>query len=306
MIDIGARRTEQLLPYGALVDEILHVIQRNREGAVQWIERNGITLASGTSVWSMIAADEEIAVNKTVTINPANAALGRTTVGGQVAVFDTTCGAPLMVLDGPALTARRTAAVSSLAVRALRGDARSALVVGSGVSARAHVECLAEQNGIRMFYLYGRNPGTVNRLAQFARGLGVECLVASDMAEVAGKVDVVVTATSSAAPVLSGTAWNRQLIVAVGAYQAGMAELSANIVQSAEAIVVDHLEAAQREAGDLIQAEVDWSRVRVLEDVLTDPLPNHCGRHRIFKSVGHSLWDLAAARVARRRMGSAK
>jgi len=305
MIDIGARRTEQLLPYGALVDEILHVIQRNREGAVQWIQRNGVTLASGTSVWSMIAADEEIAVNKTVTINPANAALGRATVGGQVAVFDTTCGASLMVLDGPTLTARRTAAVSSLAVRALRGDAGSALVVGSGVSARAHVECLAAQNGIRMFYLYGRNSGTVNRLAQFARGLGVECLVASDMAEVAGKVDVVVTATSSAAPVLSGTAWDRQLIVAVGAYQAAMAELSANIVQSAEAIVVDHLEAAQREAGDLIQAEVDWSRVRVLEDVLADPLPDHGGRHRIFKSVGHSLWDLAAARVARRRMGSA-
>jgi ornithine cyclodeaminase/alanine dehydrogenase-like protein (mu-crystallin family) len=155
-----------------------------------------------------------------------------------------------------------------------------------------------------MFYLYGRNSGTVNRLAQFARGLGVECLVASDMAEVAGKVDVVVTATSSAAPVLSGTAWDRQLIVAVGAYQAAMAELSANIVQSAEAIVVDHLEAAQREAGDLIQAEVDWRRVRVLEDVLTDPLPDHGGRPRIFKSVGHSLWDLAAARVARRRVGS--
>lgn len=304
MIDIGARRTEQLLPYADLVDEILLVIARNRDGAVQWVARNGITLASGTSVWSMIAADEEVAVNKTVTINPLNAVLGRTTVGGQVAVFDTTSGAPLMVLDGPTLTARRTAAVSSLAVRSLRGDARSALIIGSGVSAKAHVECLVELNAIRRIYLHGRNSGTVNRLAQFARGLGVECTVVEAISEVSPGVDVIVTATSSASPVLIDAPVSGQLIVAVGAYRPTMAELSADIVRTASAVVVDDLDAARREAGDLIQAAVDWTTVQVLEAVLDQPQRTHGAAHRIFKSVGHSLWDLAAARVVRRRMNS--
>lgn len=306
MIDIGARRTEQLLPYGELVDEIVHVLRRSREGSVQWVERNGVTLASGTSIWSMVAADEEIAVNKTVTVNPSNRALGQSTVGGQVSIFDTRSGAPLMVLDGPMLTARRTAAVSSLAVRALRSDATTALVVGAGVSARAHIECLVEVNGLRRFHLYGRNAGAVGRLVQFSRGLGVQCEIASDLAKAARECDVVVTATSSPTPVLPSEIDGDPLLVAVGAYQASMAELPANLVRRAGLVVVDDLEAAKREAGDLIQAGVEWRNVRELATVLEDSQMHRDGRIRIFKSVGHSLWDLAAARVAQRRLKPAQ
>jgi 1-piperideine-2-carboxylate/1-pyrroline-2-carboxylate reductase [NAD(P)H] len=39
-----------------------------------------------------------------------------------------------------------------------------------------------------------------------------------------------------------------------------------------------------------------WARARTLLDVLDDP-PNTPGP-RVFKSVGHAMFDLAAARVA--------
>ncbi len=72
------------------------------------------------------------------------------------------------------------------------------------------------------------------------------------------------------------------------------------VLVSNSTVVVDTMEGAKEEAGDLIQSEKEgvfrWSGVTELEEVLR-------GRDRpsgtvVFKSVGHSLWDLAAARTA--------
>jgi 1-piperideine-2-carboxylate/1-pyrroline-2-carboxylate reductase [NAD(P)H] len=61
--------------------------------------------------------------------------------------------------------------------------------------------------------------------------------------------------------------------------------------------VVDDPVGAKHEAGDLIQAGVDWRAVSPLAKALngefstTNPV--------LFKSVGCAAWDLAACRVAR-------
>jgi 1-piperideine-2-carboxylate/1-pyrroline-2-carboxylate reductase [NAD(P)H] len=61
--------------------------------------------------------------------------------------------------------------------------------------------------------------------------------------------------------------------------------------------VVDDVEGARHEAGDLIQAGVDWTGVRALGDILAG---NKARPHGVpvFKTVGQAAWDLAAARVA--------
>ncbi len=75
-----------------------------------------------------------------------------------------------------------------------------------------------------------------------------------------------------------------------------MAEFPPELLHSRQ-VVVDDLGGARHEAGDLLQANVDWSRVRELSSVLatrSEPgaaLP-------VFKTVGQAAWDLAAARVA--------
>ena len=45
-----------------------------------------------------------------------------------------------------------------------------------------------------------------------------------------------------------------------------------------------------------MQAQIDWSRVVELQDALDAATPED--GPIIFKSVGHALWDLAAARLA--------
>ena len=67
-------------------------------------------------------------------------------------------------------------------------------------------------------------------------------------------------------------------------------------------LYVDTIEGVRSDGGDFIQAGVDWAQVTPLEDALGGPAPGH--GPIIFKSVGHALWDLAAAKLAVTRRSS--
>ena len=112
---------------------------------------------------------------------------------------------------------------------------------------------------------------------------------------------MVLTATTSATSVLPDFVGQNAFIAAVGAFKSSMAEVPPGLVRAAR-VIVDSLEGAQAEAGDLIQASIDWSAACALEDVLGEPRPAR--GPILFKSVGHALWDLAAARVAKARLNS--
>lgn len=85
-------------------------------------------------------------------MHPDNPARGLPCIQGEVLALDAATGLRLGLLDGPALTARRTAAASLLAARLLapRTPAKSTLLlVGAGVQARAHLEAFREGLGWR-------------------------------------------------------------------------------------------------------------------------------------------------------------
>ena len=69
---------------------------------------------------------------------------------------------------------------------------------------------------------------------------------------------------------------------------------------SSSLVFVDTMEGAKEEAGDLIQADqagaFEWEEATPLEEALhSTERPESTV---VFKSVGHALWDLAAARTA--------
>ncbi len=66
------------------------------------------------------------------------------------------------------------------------------------------------------------------------------------------------------------------------------------------ALYVDDLAGAKHEAGDFIQAGVDWASVTGIAALVggTVPLPA-ASTPVLFKSVGCAAWDLGACRVAR-------
>lgn len=292
----NAEETHALLPYPALADYLLSMLSDKKAGTAYAPERVAVPLATGGTLLLMPAADEQFAVTKLVTVHPRNASAGLPSVQADLLLMEAATGKRLAMLDGGAVTARRTAALSLLAARLLAPrSSGSLLVVGAGTQARAHLEAFCEGMDIDRVYVTSRNMAHAEELAAYATKINPQAEAVSHPEEVIEKASFIVTATTSAEPVLPENVRADAFVAAVGAYRPDMAELPPQLVRRAR-LYVDTLEGARAEAGDFIQAGVDWARVTPLEDALD--IPGGQGKPVVFKSVGHALWDLAAARLA--------
>lgn len=301
MQHLTAAQTRDRLDYGALADAIEAMARRAYRGEADAPARQILPLAADGTLLVMPAADNEIAMTKIVTVHAANGDLGLATLQGEMMVMDAATGQRYGLLDGATISGRRTAALSLLAARHLapRPDA-PLLIVGAGTQARAHLEAFQAGLGTRCVYIVSRTREPAEQLARYAATLGVEARVLDGIADAPADIGLYVTATTSTQPVLPDTLPADVFVAAVGAFRPGMAELSPALLAGA-AVVVDTRAGAQTEAGDLIQAAdtgaFEWDAMYELPTLLVEGIPTLRGPV-IFKSVGHSLWDLAAARLA--------
>ena len=67
-------------------------------------------------------------------------------------------------------------------------------------------------------------------------------------------------------------------------------------------LLADTLFGIEDEAGDLLQAGIDWAAVQPFETAIlqADAIRARAGSPLVFKSVGYALWDLAACVLASR------
>lgn len=289
---LDSEQTRQALPYARLVPAIADAVRQRAAGEIDAPARQVVPLGDGNVLLSMPAIGRDVGVTKLITVHAANARLGLPAIQGEVVVFDTATGRRLALLDGPTVTARRTAAVTLLGIATLAPRApRSALVIGTGVQAAAHVEALADYFGVADFRIAGSSAASAERFAQALRQRHPGVAVSPHGG--APDADVVVALTNSAVPVIPADLPPATLAVGVGAFKPEMAEFPPSLLHVRQ-IVVDDLEGARHEAGDLLQADVDWSRVWTLADAMAAQE----ARAYAFKTVGQASWDLAAARVA--------
>ncbi|MFM9923552.1 delta(1)-pyrroline-2-carboxylate reductase family protein [Variovorax sp. H27-G14] len=294
MRTLNAAQTAAALPYGALVKALLHMFESERRGEAHAAPRTAVPLAGGGALLLMPAAGPRFAALKTVSVHAGNAAIGLPVVQGEVTLMDAATGTRLLAMDGNVLTARRTAALSLAgAARAGRSVGGRMLLIGAGVQALAHAEAFAEVAGVRRLWVHARRQGHAEQLAQHMRALGVDANAIADAAGVAQEADLIVATTNASRPVVPSSVRPDATVIAVGAYRADMAEVPPELVRRC-AVFVDTLEGARAEAGDLIQAGIDWSTVQAFatasQAARTGPV--------LIKTVGHALWDLAAAQLA--------
>jgi ornithine cyclodeaminase len=292
---LDAAATAARLPYPALVQELRALLA---DPAVQVPQRIVQPLAGGASLFVMPGADASVAMTKLITFTPSNAGTKRPAIQGDVVVFDVATGERRLVLDGPTVTARRTAAVSALAAQALAPNTEGPLlIVGAGAQGHAHCEAFIEVLGVRDLRVASRSAASAQALVAHARALGADAKVVPDADSALADCALVVTCTPANAVVLRSLPRADTFLAAVGAFTPKMVELSPELCRHCAAsgtIVVDTPEAAH-EAGDLIQAGLDAGSFPTLRDVLD-------GRQArgpvLFKSCGWAGWDLAAARAA--------
>lgn len=293
------QQTAALLPYDKLVDTLSDTVVDYAAGRIVSPERLVIPLQQRGIMLSMPATATDIAIHKLVNVCPGNGALGLPTIHGQVGAYDSVTGQMLFSLDGPTVTGRRTAAISALGIRHLAVCAKAILLIGTGKQASHHVDALAALFPDATLYVKGSSPESAARFA--AAHASVAALVPLTSEPIPDDIDVVVTLTTARIPVYNEAARPGRLIVGVGAFTPEMAEIAVPVIDRSAVFVDDPL-GAKHEAGDLIQAKIDWNTVGALADVIGASRSGLDGRPIVFKSVGCAAWDLAAARLARQEL----
>jgi ornithine cyclodeaminase len=229
---------------------------------------------------------------KVVTVAPDNPSHGLPRIQAAYLLFDRETLALRAVLDGTALTALRTPAVSVAAViHQLPDRPLRVAVVGAGPQAIGHATTLATVRRLEDVTYLVRDP---SRTPLDAVRLG------SPRAEDALRTaDAVVCATSARSPVFDSAALRDDIVVvAVGSHQPDARELDASLLGRAT-VVVEDVATALREAGDVVLAIAEGALSPVdlvpMRDVLTGAVTVPADRPLVFKSVGMSWQDLAVA-----------
>ncbi len=295
-----AAATARLTPYAALVDALKSASIEYAQQRITSPERLVVPLNQGGILLSMPATAPDLAIHKLVNVCSGNGPRGLPTIHGQVMAFDADTGETLFILDGPTVTGRRTAAMSMLGVRTFAAATpREFLLIGTGTQALNHLEAIGELYPDARVWVKGSAPARAEAFCAAHRGKAFEVrpLAAPDAA-LPESVDTVIALTTSRQPVYGEAPRTSRLVIGVGAFTPEMVEIGARTIANS-ALFVDDEAGAKHEAGDFIQAGVDWSDVRGIAAVLDNLVPLQAQTPIVFKSVGCAAWDLAACRVAR-------
>ena len=296
----ASAETHAALPWAGLADALQAAFVRGAQVPL----RHAHALSPAYTLLLMPAWDDRLLVTKVVTVIPG----AESTVQATVLAVDRATGEPLALLDGEAVTLRRTAAASALAARHLaRPDADRLLVVGTGRlagwMARAHA---ALRPGLAQVAVWGRRGQAAQALAAALadEGLPARAVEPAGLERAVRDASLVCCATTAAEPVVRG-AWLAPgtHLDLVGAFQPAMREVDDEAVRRAR-IVVDTLAGALAEGGDLVQPLQRGviGREAIVGDLAGLLRGAFRGRRdareiTLFKSVGTALEDLAAARL---------
>src|SRR5437763_8838326 len=140
---------------------------------------------------------------KIVTVFPDNALRSLPAVLGTYLLLDAATGVPSALLDGTALTLRRTAAASALAAAFLaRPDSAVHLMVGTGALAPHLVAAHAAVRPIRQTLIWGRDRQKSVVLAAHLAGSGAVATAVDDLEEAAAAADIITCATLAREPLI--------------------------------------------------------------------------------------------------------
>jgi len=221
-----------------------------------------------------------------------------------VHLYRVSSGSLRAVIEADRLGMMRTGAAAGIATRWLaRSDAQVAGVFGAGWQAEGHIEALAAVRPLRRVKVFARRTEKLAAFcARMSARLGIEVIVAVSPEDVVRGSDIVSTVTTSAAPLFNaewlspGTHVN-----AAGSNSLIRRELGEDVLKRCSPIVVDSVDTALREAGDLLPL-LEKGRLHARE--LLELGEVICGRHAgrstddqitLFESQGMAIQDLAVA-----------
>ena len=209
MLLLNQQQVETLLDLERLIEALAPAMVDLSTGAVSMPQRV-VTPVPGEDG---LLADMPVYVpsagalsSKLVTVYPHNPQQGLPGHQALVLLFDPTTGTPLVLMDGTAITAMRTAAGSALATRLLaRPESEVLVIVGAGVQAWSHTLAMPRVRPIRKMRIVARDEHKGRVFARrAAETLGIPAGYFDSFAAAADGADIICATTHSAEPVVFG------------------------------------------------------------------------------------------------------
>ncbi len=221
-----------------------------------------------------------------------------------VHVFSAASGALRVVVEADYLGMMRTGAASGVATRWLaRPDAEVLGVFGAGWQAEGNIEAVAAVRKLRKVKVFARN---AERLAGFCAKmtdrLQIDVVPGASPEDTVRGSDIISTITTASTPLFDaewlspGTHIN-----AAGSNSLIRREVGEDVLKVSRPIVVDSVETALKEAGDLLpvmeKGRLNERQLVELGDVI---LGRHPGRSKpeditLFESQGMAIQDISVA-----------
>lgn len=304
---IDAQEQAKLLNMEEIVDAVAESLKAYSEGKTNTPLRYSLPFNEDNRYLVMPALSDELKIVglKTVTVAPNNTKIGKNTIVGSVILSDYETGETLAVLEGSYLTKIRTGAISGVATRYLaRENAKTLCVIGTGDQAQGLIEAVLAVRDIERIQFYNR---TYDKAVNFSKQIEkdhehLNLVVCDDVETAIADADIIVTATNAQAPVFKQHLAQGVHVNAVGSFKPDMQELPSQAIVDADKVVVEAVEAALEETGDLINpvSEGVFGRNHLygeLGHIVASKLEGRVSEDEItiFKSVGVAIVDIVVA-----------
>jgi ornithine cyclodeaminase/alanine dehydrogenase-like protein (mu-crystallin family) len=225
-------------------------------------------------------------------------------------LYNTESGKLDAVIQPSAVAWIRTGAASGLATRYMaRPDASVVGVIGSGHQAITQLEGVCAVRPVKQVKVFSRTPEHRESFAKEAEDqLGVEVVPVASADDCVRGSQIVITITNSREPVFDGELLEPGThINAAGSNSFIRRELDETTIRRADRIVVDNLEQAKMECGELLWAAergaFHWQQAVELHDVVGGLVSGRPGDEAItlFESQGIGIEDTAASAYVLRK-----
>jgi ornithine cyclodeaminase/alanine dehydrogenase-like protein (mu-crystallin family) len=251
----------------------------------------------------MPCIDERYWVTKLVSFCPENRKLGKPSICGTVVLNDSRTGELLAIMDGPAITALRTAAVSAVGIKYLSPEKASSLgLVGAGIQGLQQARFACQVRNIEQITVYDISRTALrNFMDRAAEEMpGVPVTAAGDATEVCFRSEIIITATNAVHPVFPEQEGllHGKTVVAIGSYKPMNRELPVDLFTQIDRVFIDTSHGIT-ESGDLMypvkEGLIREADMHPLGDLLSGQVgPGHSPT-RLFKTTGSAVYDLYAA-----------
>ncbi|MCL4346164.1 MAG: ornithine cyclodeaminase [Candidatus Thermoplasmatota archaeon] len=225
---------------------------------------------------------------------------GRNGVKFVVIMFQEKDPDNFFVIEADRLGQMRTGALPAAVTKKVHGGG-DFLLIGSGFQAETQMEAMALTVKLERASVYSRNHDHASRFVdKMSALLGIEISVCGNLSEVRN-FQIITAVTNSSSPFLRKDMMPEKYhLNLVGANLKNRSEAAPDLMNSADIIVVEHLEQALRESAE-VESVTERNRIVELRDLMAGN--RKIGGKTVFKSMGIGLEDIVAGRIVARNMG---